>query len=146
MFDWSNFKQELVSALGAVLPDIPLKDMILQHAVLIVTVITILVVLGILIINFAFDVITDIWKIPLAVIVDVLFYLGLTNAIYGLIATILGVLLFLFIGDSVFWKFVFAIIIAVTGLGAYFIGAPIFILFVVFPLTTVLMLIDVIVD
>lgn len=143
--DLTEVQELLVSIFSQLLPQTPFTSYVLDNVFLVVTVLLVLVLLAVLGINFFFDIITDIWKVPLAVIVDIGFYFGLFSNVALIISIIVGTILFFFIGDS-FWHYLFAIILLGVGLGFLFFQTALLALLVLLPLATLFMLIDIVID
>jgi len=137
---------KLSAALTSILPESGLSDYIIANAFFIITVLLVLFIFFFLFAAFFLDFITDVWKLPFAVGVDVLVYLGLGTPVLSLVAAVLAVLIFLFLADSAFWKWVFGLAATVAALIPYFSIAPWAVIIAVLPITTVLMFIDTIVD
>lgn len=84
---------------GFVEPGSAAHNYIQSHALTVLGVIALAIILIIAIIFVSMDLLVDIWKVPFAIGVDILKYLGISNSHYVIASAVLGPLvLFLLIG------------------------------------------------
>ncbi len=137
----------LQQALAAVLPDNPLMQLVIQNALLVLTLLAILFVLFVLLLALFLDFVTDIWKIPFAVGVDVLKYFGLFNPWWALVAGGAGALIFILFSDVQVGKWLFAAISLATGVLTFFWGGLVIgVLIAIIPVNTIMMFLATIID
>jgi hypothetical protein len=137
----------LREAVGAIIPEsVPFSSVIVANAFFVLTLMLILFVLLVFGIGFVLDVIVDIWKLPLAVIVDALKYAALFNPWFGAAAILVGALLFIFVSD-VGVKWVFAVISVAAAIAIIFLPLSLFtILLAIIPCNLVMMLFAIVFD
>jgi|GEM_PF-2628668 len=139
----------LQEALRQVLPSNGFTDFLIGNAFGILTVLAALIVLAFLLVAFFFDFITDVWKIPFAIGVDLLKYWGLFNPYAAVAGAVIGAVIFIFLSDAKFMKWPFALISVASCLvvlpqlwGGLVVG----VLIALTPINTMMMFISTIID
>ncbi len=144
---FASMNEQLQEALATVLPETALMQLLVDHALLVVTIALILFVLVFLAIALFFDFVADVWKLPIAAGVDVLKYLSLSFPWLGFVAAIVGALLFILLSDAPVLKWVFAAVSLAAGVLTFFWGGLVTVtLIAILPLNTVMMFIATIID
>jgi hypothetical protein len=144
---FAGMNETLKGALTRILPESDLSTLIINNAFLVLTALAVLVVVIFLIIAFFFDFITDAWKIPLGSGIDVLKYLALANPWWAAASAVLGAILFIFISDAKFMKWVFAVISVAAAVLAVMWGDLIIgVLIALAPLNTMMIFVSTLID
>jgi hypothetical protein len=100
-----------------------------------------------LVLALFFDFITDVWKIPFGMIVDIGKYLGLGIPLLALASSVAGALVFIFLSDARSAKWIFAIVSIAAGLVVFFMPfTSIGVLVAIAPLNTIMIFIATIID
>ncbi len=144
---FADMNSVLGDAVSSILPDNAFGSFIASNALLLLSLLMGFLVLLFLLAAFFFDFITDAWKLPFAVGVDLLKYYGLFNPYATIAAAILGGVIFIFLSDAPFWKWVFAgASVAAAVLAFLWNDMVIGVLLAVAPLNVALMFISTIID
>jgi len=132
----------------AILPgESGLNEFIITNAFLVMTIILILFIIFILGFAFFMDFISDAWKIPFAVGVDILKYIALFNPWFGVVGAVAGALIFIFLSDFDYVKWFFAALSVVSCIFvSFFAGNLAGLLVALVPLNTVMMILSTILD
>lgn len=142
---FTELQERLSSALTAVLPESQLSSYVVANAFFVITVLLVLFIFFFLFTAAFLDFVTDVWKLPFAVAVDVLSYLGLGTPVLSLAAAVLAILIFAFLADSGL-RWVFGGVAGLLALLPYFLLNPWVVVIAIIPVASVFMFIDVIID
>lgn len=137
----------LEGVLAIIMPDTWWGQLMVENAFLTLTVAAILVALIFLLAAFFFDFITDAWKVPFALGVDVLKYLGLVTPWFAVVSAIAGVVVFLALSDVKGGRWLFAMFsVAAAVLTLLWSDLAISVLIAIAPINTLMMFIATVVD
>lgn len=145
MVDYAGANEALQSLLSRFLPE-NLVHVASGHFLVTIAIISILFIIVLLGIALFFDFVTDVWKIPLAIAVDAMKFIGLTNPGFAIGSSVASVVVFIFLSDAAGFKWGFAIIGLLFALGVLFLSPAWAALLALIPINTLMMFVSTIVD